>query len=434
MEYSLARRPDQVPKQTQTIKHKMSILAMAQPTPHAPFRRDYVWDDSRQSDYASRPRSEDRIALPSIRQAFPELSLRIPLPETSARTPSSTTSPVLGLGSGAMSPSEYVHSPNQNKRRRLSIGDESEERASQVPRLYNNSPRDSLPPSRVLSPPLLTRSVTESWANSVRTTPFSQQNEGLPSMRSPPAIEVERIEPRPTLPSLPFLSFERQSAPTPRVRGHSTDEGYRSMMVHQNASEMENGPAFRPSGYSYPYHHPTRGQSLSLGSIHAFDQRSPFSAGGYGPQYQEYMRIGELGGIGVNGDNKQRKRRGNLPKETTDKLRAWFMAHLGHPYPTEDEKQELMRQTGLQMNQISNWFINARRRQLPTMINNARAESDAMANRNADGKVLPSTERVEFDDGKRSSVPLSDREGSAFEDDLESLKRRHTAGMKRGSV
>lgn len=51
----------------------------------------------------------------------------------------------------------------------------------------------------------------------------------------------------------------------------------------------------------------------------------------------------------MSGDSKQRKRRGNLPKETTDKLRTWFMAHLSHPYPTEDEKQELMRQTGLQM-------------------------------------------------------------------------------------
>jgi hypothetical protein len=51
-------------------------------------------------------------------------------------------------------------------------------------------------------------------------------------------------------------------------------------------------------------------------------------------------------------DSKQRKRRGNLPKETTDKLRAWFVAHLQHPYPTEDEKQELMRQTGLQMSML----------------------------------------------------------------------------------
>lgn len=57
-----------------------------------------------------------------------------------------------------------------------------------------------------------------------------------------------------------------------------------------------------------------------------------------------------MNGMSLVGDGKgPRKRRGNLPKETTDKLRAWFMAHLTHPYPTEDEKQELMRQTGLQM-------------------------------------------------------------------------------------
>jgi hypothetical protein len=64
------------------------------------------------------------------------------------------------------------------------------------------------------------------------------------------------------------------------------------------------------------------------------------------------MRMSELGGLG-HGDSKQRKRRGNLPKETTDKLRAWFVTHLHHPYPTEDEKQELMRQTGLQMSMLS---------------------------------------------------------------------------------
>ncbi|CAD6505349.1 BgTH12-00840 [Blumeria graminis f. sp. triticale] len=76
-------------------------------------------------------------------------------------------------------------------------------------------------------------------------------------------------------------------------------------------------------------------------------------------------------------ETKPRKRRGNLPKDTTDKLRAWFMSHLAHPYPTEDEKQQLMDATGLQMNQISNWYINARRRQLPAMAANARAEAEA---------------------------------------------------------
>jgi hypothetical protein len=60
----------------------------------------------------------------------------------------------------------------------------------------------------------------------------------------------------------------------------------------------------------------------------------------------------DVGSMGYGGDSKQRKRRGNLPKETTDKLRAWFVAHLQHPYPTEDEKQDLMRQTGLQMSKF----------------------------------------------------------------------------------
>ncbi|KAK9470129.1 homeobox KN domain-containing protein [Dipodascopsis tothii] len=62
-----------------------------------------------------------------------------------------------------------------------------------------------------------------------------------------------------------------------------------------------------------------------------------------------------------------KKRRGNLPKQVTDILRAWLEEHLQHPYPTEEEKNMLMMKTGLTMNQISNWFINARRRKLPTI-------------------------------------------------------------------
>jgi hypothetical protein len=172
-------------------------------------------------------------------------------------------------------------------------------------------------------------------------------------MRSPVNVEApERHEPRPTLPSLPHLNFDREQVPIPRIRGHSTDEGYGQrpppIMMHPSGPGMDAGPAYRHGGYPFGYHHPSRVQSLSLNSIHPLD-RSPFSASGYGPHYQEYGRHYEFGGMGLNGDNKQRKRRGNLPKETTDKLRAWFVANLHHPYPTEDQKQELMRQTGLQM-------------------------------------------------------------------------------------
>ncbi|KAL1954943.1 hypothetical protein VTO42DRAFT_401 [Malbranchea cinnamomea] len=72
-------------------------------------------------------------------------------------------------------------------------------------------------------------------------------------------------------------------------------------------------------------------------------------------------------------ESRQKKRRGNLPKPVTDILRAWFHEHLDHPYPSEEDKQMFMTRTGLTISQISNWFINARRRQLPALRDRARA-------------------------------------------------------------
>lgn len=81
------------------------------------------------------------------------------------------------------------------------------------------------------------------------------------------------------------------------------------------------------------------------------------------------------------GDSNKRQR-GNLPKSITNLLRDWMANHLKHPYPTTEETQELVAETGLNFNQVSanalravaptrlsqlglqvsNWFINARRR------------------------------------------------------------------------
>ncbi|KAJ8658524.1 hypothetical protein O0I10_005877 [Lichtheimia ornata] len=66
--------------------------------------------------------------------------------------------------------------------------------------------------------------------------------------------------------------------------------------------------------------------------------------------------------------NHTKKRRGNLPKPVTAILRDWLAKHKKHPYPTEDEKVALAQQTNLTINQISNWFINARRRILQPML------------------------------------------------------------------
>jgi hypothetical protein len=58
----------------------------------------------------------------------------------------------------------------------------------------------------------------------------------------------------------------------------------------------------------------------------------------------------------------QPKRGGKLPKHITDMLKTWLLDHADHPYPTEEEKRAFCDFTGLDICQISNWFVNARRR------------------------------------------------------------------------
>ena len=77
-------------------------------------------------------------------------------------------------------------------------------------------------------------------------------------------------------------------------------------------------------------------------------------------------------------------RRMRIPKKDRELLRSWLLEHKKYPYPSKsfifffflptklatqfetncfsDEKQELMEQTGLTLNQIDGWFANSRRR------------------------------------------------------------------------
>jgi len=252
---------------------------------------------------------------------------------------------------------------SSQKRRRTSI--ENEEAESRLIEQRSRSPLRSALRNHAStdSPSSSSRrmsiaSINNSRSGSTRTSPHSRA-QPLPAIRSSPVESSgsQRQEWRPTLPGIPSFNLDRGSS---SLFNNTTTQNYNEPPFEASRSGAHTYPqhnnAYEPpsshhhhGGYPQNHHGQARGQSYSGPSGR---DRTPFSATShhYSSSSTNYPYGIEMAEPGSEG--KQRKRRGNLPKETTDKLRAWFHAHIQHPYPTEDEKQELMRQTGLQMSKF----------------------------------------------------------------------------------
>ncbi len=62
----------------------------------------------------------------------------------------------------------------------------------------------------------------------------------------------------------------------------------------------------------------------------------------------------------MDGDEpRSKKRRGNLPKWQTDLMRSWYDAHIRNPYPTESEKHQMVRSTGLTLEQVDSQSVSS---------------------------------------------------------------------------
>ncbi|CAJ1931756.1 unnamed protein product [Cylindrotheca closterium] len=57
-----------------------------------------------------------------------------------------------------------------------------------------------------------------------------------------------------------------------------------------------------------------------------------------------------------------RGRSNSLPSSVVDYLKAWLMSpeHINHPYPTEQEKAQMVADTGIELKRLNNWFVNNR--------------------------------------------------------------------------
>ena len=56
------------------------------------------------------------------------------------------------------------------------------------------------------------------------------------------------------------------------------------------------------------------------------------------------------------------RRRVNFPRATVEILQNWLYQHANYPFPTDVEKLELSRRANITVKQVSDWFMNARRR------------------------------------------------------------------------
>lgn len=117
---------------------------------------------------------------------------------------------------------------------------------------------------------------------------------------------------------------------------------YRSTSPVQQYSQ----PQYYSHGHpaAYPQQPPRNGGYAPRQPM-IVDSRSPFSTGVPPP---------DLSVDHFDQARPEKRRRGNLPKQVTDLLRSWLNEHVQHPYPTEDEKQMLMAQTGLTIHQVIN--------------------------------------------------------------------------------
>jgi len=263
-----------------------------------------------------------------------------------------------------LSPTEYSPTQSLHKRRRISSDDdhELESRDSGVSRPRRSPQRflalqDSDSERRSSSV-----SMPDSLSYTLHNSPYSQRQRS-PIVRSPPSFDIPaggRPEWNRTLPSL-SSTLQADGSPPKSSRGsgkwseYSLEYSRRASQSQTQATVSAFNPPMTPYQaplFSYGYH--PRHQSYSGPSTvtPVKHDRTPFSSNIHAASYPNSNYSYGHDGNDSAGIDKQRKRRGNLPKETTDKLRAWFMSHLTHPYPTEDEKQDLMRHTGLAMSKL----------------------------------------------------------------------------------
>ncbi|KAI8935335.1 hypothetical protein NX059_007920 [Plenodomus lindquistii] len=148
---------------------------------------------------------------------------------------------------------------------------------------------------------------------------------------------------------------------------------------------------FRPCSFSNPEKMLKLKQRTALDTLDVVTENDARQYGGLTGRKQ--MRsLGHMGPIEDETEGEQGSKKGaaaaRFPRAATKILKDWMIAHIDHPYPTEEEKEALMQQTSLSVGQVSNWMANTRRRQ------------KARPKRTSSPSIRPSTEVINIPAGR----------------------------------
>ncbi|KAL1600427.1 hypothetical protein SLS60_006812 [Paraconiothyrium brasiliense] len=136
-------------------------------------------------------------------------------------------------------------------------------------------------------------------------------------------------------------------------------------ILHDDIAPEEEFNTDFSSCFTNPEKMPMQMNRTALDTLHSVAEVSERTFGGFTGK-KPMRSLGHQGPIEEAETEGKGPKKGaaaaRFPRAAVKILKDWMIAHIDHPYPTEEEKEALGQQTGLSMSQISNWMANTRRR------------------------------------------------------------------------
>lgn len=158
------------------------------------------------------------------------------------------------------------------------------------------------------------------------------------------------------------------STPKKRKTAESPKSGSDSKLLSTQTIEYLRGWMMSPEHINHPY--PTEEEKAKIIKDTGISEKQLI--GWFSNNRKRYWKIKmeEMG----KGDIVEAAMSNTLAPEIVDYLRAWMVSpeHIQNPYPTEEEKADIIAATGVDKKQLTCWFSNNRKRYWKPMVDKLR--------------------------------------------------------------